>query len=442
MRLIFVAMLVGVLSLSSQAQDVWPQFRGVGSQGIGEDAPTLPEVWSATENVVWKAPIPGLGWSCPIVWKDKIFLTTCVSEEEIESPKAGLYLGGERDAPSETHHWWVYCLDFKSGDVLWKQEVHVGIPQGSRHMKNSFASETPVTDGERVYAYFGNTGLFVFDMDGNKVWEKKFESVKTKAGWGTAASPVVHNGRLYIVNDNESKSYLVALDAKTGDEIWRVDRDEDSNWATPFIWETDKGTYIVTPGSEKNRAYDLDGKPVWELGGSSSITIPTAYEAHGMLILASGFVMDSKKPVWAVRPGATGDITLAEGQESSEFVAWFQPLAAPYNPSTLVYGDYFYVLYDRAHVACFNAKTGEEMYGKERLARGAAFTASPWAYNGKVFCLSEEGDTYVLEAGPEFKLVQTNSIGEMALSSPAIANGSLLLRTANHLFRLEKSSGK
>lgn len=438
-RLVLLPFLVALcLCQPTLAGDTWPQFRGPGSAGVAEEDPNLPEVWSATQNIAWKVPIPGRGWSSPIVWKDKIFITSAVQEGEAEEPQKGLYLGGERPAPENTHRWMVYCLEVNTGKILWEREAHKGVPAGPRHLKNSYASETPVTDGERVYAYFGNTGLFVYDLEGNPKWSKTWDPVEMKAGWGTASSPILYKDRLYIVNDNDTKSYLVALDAKTGDEVWRVDRDEKSNWATPFIWENEKRTEVVTHGSRKTRSYDLDGKPLWEIGGHSKITIPTPFSKFGMLYLASGFVRDTKKPIFAVRPGATGDITLPEGQTSSEFVAWCQPMGAPYNTSPVVYGDTLYVLYDRGFFDAFDAKTGKEHYEQQRLGRGVAFTASPWAYNGKVFCLSEEGETLVFEAGSTFKLLHTNNLGEMTLATPAIANGSLYIRTENNLYRIRK----
>ncbi|NUN95491.1 MAG: PQQ-like beta-propeller repeat protein [Candidatus Omnitrophica bacterium] len=438
-RLILVFALTLLSQLISHAAENWPQFRGPGSRGWAEDNRSLPEVWSATQNVVWSAEIPGMGWSSPIVWGKRVFVTTVIQEGEVEPPKPGLYLGGERDAPESVHHWKVYCLDFDSGKFLWEREAHSGVPQGSRHMKNSYASETPVTDGERVYAYFGNTGLFVYDMEGNPAWSKSWDPVKVKAGWGTAASPVLHGDRLILVNDNDTQSFITALDSKTGKEIWRKDRDEKSNWSTPFIWENEKRTEIVTAGTGLTRSYDLNGELLWSFKGMSKITIPTPFAAFGLLYIASGFILDSHRPVYAIRPGATGDITLPDGAASSEFIAWKDPTLAAYNPSPLVYGDHLYVLYDRGLVACSDARTGEPVHGAERLARGNAYTASPWAYNGKVFCLSEDGETHVIEAGKELNILHSNPLNEMCLATPAIASGSLILRTASRVYRIENS---
>jgi outer membrane protein assembly factor BamB len=244
---------------------------------------------------------------------------------------------------------------------------------------------------------------------------------------------------LYIVNDNEQQSYLAAFDAKTGKEIWRVPRDEPSNWATPFVWENGRRTEIVTSGRRRVRAYDEDGKVLWELGGMSSITIPTPFAKLGLLFLASGYVGDQTRPVYAVRPGASGDISLKPGETANASIAWYLPQGGPYNPSPLVYEDYYYTLLDRGFLTCHDARTGKEIYGRQRIDPAAsAFTASPWAYNGKIFALSEDGDTFVIEAGPQFKLAGKNTLDEMCMATPAIYRSTLILRTASHLYCIRK----
>jgi hypothetical protein len=429
-----------LLAASALVQaDNWPQFRGPQSMGVVADDPKLPEKWSSTENVVWRVDIPGTGWSSPIVWGDRIFLTSVVSTASKEAPKKGLYFGGERGTPTDEHRWLVYCVDFKTGKMLWEREVFRGVPKQSRHLKNSYASETPVTDGERVYASFGNVGIFVFDMNGKPVWSKNFTPVNTLYGWGTAASPVLHQGRLYLVNDNESKSNLTAYDKKTGAVIWAVDRDEPTNWSTPFVWDNGQRVELITTGKKRVRSYDLDGKLLWEFGGMSSLVIPTPFAKHGLLYLSSGYVGDQNRPVYVVKPGAKGDISLPKGQSSSEFIAWYYPQAGPYNPSPLVYGDIYYTLLDRGFFTAHDAKTGKELYGKQRIDPAAgAFTASPWAYNGKIFLLSEDGDTFVVQSGGEYKLIGKNSLDEMCMATPAIAHGNLIIRTSSKLYRIGK----
>jgi outer membrane protein assembly factor BamB len=431
-----------VLSARLEAQENWPQFRGAESLGVATN-PNLPDTWSDTENVAWKTDVKGRGWSSPIVWGDKIFLTTVVNLGKEEEPKKGLYFGGERTKPPESEHQWkVVCLDLDDGRVLWEQMPHQGIPTTTHHIKNSFASETPVTDGQRVYAYFGNVGVFCYDLDGKLLWKKEIEPRKSRYGWGTAASPVVHQDRLYLVNDNDEESYLLALDAKTGEQVFRVERDEKSNWATPYVWKNSQRTEIIVPGTGRNRSYDLEGRPLWELGPMSSITIAMPYSSGDTLYITSGYVLDKNKPVYAIRPGGSGDISLADEATSNEFIAWSQPAAGPYNPSTLLYGDFMYVLYDQGFFACFDALTGLEVYAKKRIPEGRAFTASPWAYDDKVFCLNEDGVTFVIAAGGEFEILHTNKLADddMCMATPAIAGDKLLIRTAARLYCIQKGA--
>jgi outer membrane protein assembly factor BamB len=438
----FLAFGIAALALAGPlagASDQWPQFRG-RSAGVAPDDLALPERWSATENIVWRLDVPGIGWSSPVVWGDHIFVTSAITSGQSEAPKPGLYMGGERPAPTAPHRWMLYDVEFASGKIRWSREVHNGVPAGPKHLKNSYASETPVTDGQRVYVYSGSIGLFVFDMMGTPVWSKPFGPFKTRYGWGTAASPVLHGDRIYVVNDNDEQSFLAAYDKRTGAEVWRVNRAEGTNWATPFVWEHDGRAEIVTSGSDKVRSYDLSGKPLWEFKGMSSISIPTPFERHGLLFISSGYVGDAQRPAYAIRPGASGDISLKPGETSNQFIAWSAPTLAPYNPTPLVYGDYYYTLFDRGFFTCHDARTGKEIYGRQRIAVDASgFTASPWAYNGWIFAMSEDGDTYVIQPGPQFKVVAKNSLGEMTLATPAVSRGSLIIRTASKLYRLMKS---
>jgi len=438
-RNLLVTVVTGFLFVSGvYAQENWPQFRGPNA-GVVEDG-VLPTTWSTTENVAWVIDIPGRAWSSPIVWGDRIFVTSAVSQTEAELPKKGLYLGGNRDKPSDkVHCWMVYCIDFDSGKVLWEKCAHQAVPEHPVHVKNTYASETPVTDGQRVYAYFGNVGLFCYDFDGKELWSKQFGTFKMRYNWGTAASPVLYKDRIYIVNDNDEQSFIVALDKKTGEQIWRTDRNEKSNWATPYIWENKQRSEIITPGTDKIRSYSLDGKLLWELGGASAITIPTPFARHGLLYVTSGFIADKKRPLFAIRPGAKGDITLNDDQNSNQYIAWCQKQGGPYNPTPIVYGDYLYVLLDRGTLNCYDARTGDEIYSKKKIAAGAnAFTASPWANDGKIFCLSEDGDTFVIQAGTEFKVLGCNKLNEMCMATPAAVRGSLIIRTLSKLYRIRR----
>jgi outer membrane protein assembly factor BamB len=420
----------------------WPQFRGPHSDGVVQ-AEKLPSTWDTSHNVLWRVDTAGRGWSSPVVWGNRIFLTTVVRSEQGEEPKKGLYFGGDRpEPPADVHRWRVLCLDLETGDTLWDYLAHEGSPASAIHLKNSFASETPVVDERRLYAYFGNLGMFCLSHDGTPIWSMPIEPRKMRFGWGTAASPALDDGVLYVVNDNEVASTMMAIDAATGKEKWTVERDEPSNWATPFVWANDQRTEIVTSGHVV-RSYDTAGKPLWQLqNDDSSIIIPTPFATNGLLYVASGYVNDRLKPVYAIRPGAAGDITLAEDATANEHIAWSQPKAGPYNTSPLVYEGRLYVLLDRGFFACYDAVTGKEIYGRQRLPEGRAFTASPWAYDGQIFCLNEYGTTFVIKTGPTYELLHTNTLDEdaMCMATPAIAGNKLLIRTETGLYCLQEGS--
>jgi len=428
----------------------WQQFRGPQA-GVAPDDPRLPDTWTTTENVAWRIDIPGHSWSSPIVWADHVFVVTAVNTKTPNQPLnpvvtylarslGGTMSGADITRPTDEHRWTLYDIDVRTGRIRWERQIQAALPQQPVHQKNSYASETPVTDGERVYVYLGYAGLFAFDMNGAPVWSKPIDAPRMRTGWGTAASPVLHNGRLYIVNDNEDRSFIAAFDARTGAPLWRTAReDERSNWATPFVWQNEQRTEIVTTGTRKVRSYDTNGNLLWELAGMTSIHAVTPVAGHGLLFVSSGYFPDNPRPTYAIRPGARGDISLKATETSNEFIAWSNPTLAPAYPSPLVLGDQYYTLMDRGFLTSNDPRTGKEIYGRQRIAADSGtFTASPWAYNGKIFAISEDGDTFVMQAGPSFKLLGRNPLDEMTLASPAVANGSLFIRTATKLYRITK----
>ena len=418
--------------------DNWPQFRGPQA-GVVADDPALPDSWSTTENIVWKANIPGAGWSSPIVWGDHVFVTAAISGGDIDPPKPGLYGPTMVATPTSPLRWMLYDFDFRTGKLRWEREAKSAVPSGAKHLKNSYASETPTTDGERVYAYFANVGLFAFDMAGTPLWSKPMGPFTLRNGWGSGASPILHRDRLYLVNDNDGQSFIAAYNKVTGAEIWRVARNEGTNWTTPFVWENERRTEIVTAGSDRIRSYGLDGTLLWELSGMSTIAIPTPFARHGLLFVSSGYVADQLRPAYAIKAGASGDMSLKPGETGNAFIAWSHPTLGAYNPSAIVHGDYYYTLYDRGFLTCHDAKTGKEIYSRQRITADASgFTSSPWAYNGKIFAMSEDGVTFVIQAGPEFKVIGQNALDEMTLASPAVAGQSLIVRTASKLYRIAK----
>ncbi|MBI2823223.1 MAG: PQQ-binding-like beta-propeller repeat protein [Planctomycetia bacterium] len=403
-----------------------------------------PERWSATENVAWKTDLAGLGWSSPIVWGKRVYVTTCVNTGQTREPRKGLYIedvDANKYPPEKNEHLWkVYCLDLDSGSIVWERQAHKGIPAKPHHLKNTLASETPTTDGERVYALFGNVGLFCYDMDGQLLWTHKIAPRDTRYGWGTAMSPVIHKDRLYLVNDNEEKSSFMALDKRTGAVIWEVPRDEQTNYSTPFVWENPQRTEIVISGINWATSYDLDGKELWKIKGKSILAIPTPFERFGLLYVTSGHVLWGENRLYAVKPGAAGDLSPTDDGPLSEHLAWYQK-AGPYHPTPLIIGDNLYMLLDRGFMACYNAKTGETIYDKKRIPNGRAFTSSPWSYAGKLFCLNEDGVTFVIEPSSDFKILYTNELAEddMCMATPVIVGDRLLLRSSARVYCLQEN---
>lgn len=415
----------------------WPQYRGANADGLGLGA-TLPETWSATENVVWKAEIPGWGWSSPIVWGKRIFVTSAVGEQELPTPHVGGYPGGHLQ-DNDVHRWMLYCLDFETGKVLWEREAHKGLPKEKRHPRNSYASETPVTDGERVIAYFANHGVFSYSMDGEPQWQHPYEAYPMRDGWNTGTSPVLAGERVFIQNDNDQASFLEALDKRTGKSLWRVPREERSTWSTPFYWKNDQREELVTIGSNKIRSYHpADGSLLWELQGTSGLVSITPMAQDGLLYAGAGYHYG---PLYAIKPGASGDISLKSGETGNPWVAWYQRRGSSIHPCYLVSKGRLYVCYDSGLFASYDAKTGAEIIPKQRLeTQGGRFYASPWAYHGRLFMLNENGDTWVLEEGDEFKLLRKNSLGDVAWATPAIAGGSLFIRTYRTLYRFQQKA--
>jgi outer membrane protein assembly factor BamB len=370
--------------------------------------------------------------------------------------------------PDAVYKWEVYCLNAADGKVLWKQTAFEGKPTISKHASNTYATETPVTDGKRVYAYFGMTGVICYDFAGKELWKAHLGSYRMGMGHGTGSSPVLDGGRLFIQCDNEEKSFLVALNAETGKELWRAPRTERSGWCTPLVWKNKVRTEVVCLGSPKVRSYDpATGKQLWELGnlnGQPKAT-PVAspeflYVGMGGFGAMGGFgggggggrfggeeggggrFGGGGKPLFAIKAGASGDITLKGGAKSNDGVAWQLPQAGPSTASPLLYEGRLYILEERGGIlSCYVAKTGKKVY-KERLQGARGFTSSPWAYDGKVFCLDDEGKTFVVKAGPKFELLGKNELKEMFWSSPGMVRGDLLLRGVDHLYCIRSKGGE
>jgi outer membrane protein assembly factor BamB len=441
----------------------WPRFRGPDANPVATSG-KLPEKWSKTENVEWAAEIPGRGWSSPIVNGRRVFLTTVTTEGKSKQPQIGTEYSNEyvaelvkqglsekevlervtaRDIelPKEVMlHYFLYCLDIQTGKVIWKQEFHSGRPPGGRHRKNSFASETPVTDGTLVYVYVGNLGLYAYDMNGAQVWRTPLDAYPIYLDFGTGGSPALWGDMLVIVNDNEKQQFIAAFDRKTGKPLWRTNRDlaakgggppQRSGWVTPFVWKNPQRTEVVTVGPGVAVSYDLEGKELWRLSGMAATPVPSPFAYEGLLYVNGG----RGKALVAIKPGASGDITPGEDGKLDEFIAWSQARGGTYLPTEVAYEGALYVLSEIGILSRFEAKTGKLTY-RSRIEGGGAFTSSPWAYNGEVFCLSEEGKTFVIAAGEKFELLHVNLLDEMAQATPAIVGDRLLLRTESRLYSI------
>jgi outer membrane protein assembly factor BamB len=434
----------------ASADDEWPRFRG-SNGGVAADHPSLPDQWGPAQNIVWKIDVPGRSWSSPVIWGDHVFVTTAINTLEAESllpvasyvsrSNGGAMTFMDVSKPSAPHRWVLYDVHLKTGRIRWERVAHTGVPAKSRHLKNSYAAETPVTDGERVYVYFGDVGLFAYDMDGKLLWSRPMDALEMQTGFGHAASPVVDDSRVYIVNDNEEQSFIAAYDKRTGVQVWRVDRKEASNWTTPLVWKNDLRTEIITAATGGVRSYDVNGRLLWQFTGMSTFAVPSPLASGGVLYVMSGYTASALRPAYAIRAGATGDISLKPDQTSNEYIIWADRTLGTFHPSPLVYRGCYYVLHDRGFLTCNDPGTGKPIYPRQRISNDTAtFTASPWAYNGKVFALSEDGDTFVFQSGPEFKVLGKNSLNEMALATPAVAGGSLVIRTVSKLYRISTSS--
>lgn len=444
----------------------WPQFRGPESNPAVVKGVHPPDRWSKTDNVEWVAEIPGRGWSSPIVNGKRVFVTTVVTEGKSKAPQKGTEYSNEYAAelvkqglsmdevlkrvtardielPDEVNlHYWLYCLDVESGKTLWKTEYHTGKPPGGRHRKNSFASETPVTDGKFVYLYAANLGLWAYDMSGKQAWHAALDAYPVYLDFGTGASPALVGNLLVIVNDNEKQQFVAAFDKTTGKQVWRTDRKlsssvggppQHSGWVTPYVWKNADRTEIVTVGPGVAVSYDTNGKELWCLSGLAATPIPMPF-AYGELLYVNG---GRTRGLYAIKPGAHGDLTSAEDGKLNPSVTWAQAKGGTYIPTEVAYAGGLYVLGETGILSRYDATTGSVTY-RSRVEVGGAFTSSPWAYDGKVFCQSEDGKTYVVAAGEKFELLRANELDEMAQATPAIVADRLLLRTESRLYSIRE----
>lgn len=410
----------------------WPQFRGEHAAGVA-DSQNLPGDW----NVAWKTEIPGLGHSSPIVWGDRVFLTTAISSDKdflFES-----VLNGKVDMRTDaaSQQWRVFCLDRKSGKILWERLASEGVPNIHRHPHNSYASETPATDGEHVVVSFGSQGLYCYNFKGDLLWKKDLGVIHAgkhnnpEYTWGTASSPVIYGKKAIVLCDSLGDGYLAAFDVNTDREVWRTKRESNPSWSTPGIFEGQ----VVVNAALLIQGYDLEtGKELWRLGPSSTNTTPTPVFGEGLMFVANGY--NPIKPIYAVKPGARGDLTLKGDTTSSDAVAWSDMRNGPYMATPLLYRGVLYVVSTNGVMTAFEARTGKQFYQK-RIAPGG-YTSSPIASDGRVYVGDEEGNLFVVKAGEEFEIVGKKDFGEVLMATPAISQGMMVVRTQHRVWGIGK----
>ncbi len=442
MRAKVLALAAGLplLILAAMAAD-WPQFRGPGASGVGDGAKP-PVHWDASKgtNIVWTAEIPGLANSSPVVWGDRVFITTAISSDAKQTFRTGLYGDTDPVADSSPHKWKVLALDKKTGKILWEQTAHEGVPKTKWHPKSSQASPSPVTDGTVVVAYFGSEGLYAYSTEGKLLWKKDVGLQNAgwffdpDSEWGAASSPVVYRHTVILQCDRQKDSFIAAFDLKDGKELWRTARAEIPSWGTPTIVQDKVHTEVATNGTKAIRGYDAGtGKQLWTLGPNSEVTCTTPVSSHGLIFVTAGY--PPVQPIYAIKVGSSGDLTLKDGKESSTAIAWSKQRGGVYLPSTIVYGEHLYTVGNNGILTAYAAKTGTRVY-QQRVGEGGSFVASPIAAGGKLYITGEDGDVYVVKAGPQYELLAKNTIGEPALATPALAGDLLIVRGARHLFAI------
>ncbi len=423
-----------------KAPENWASFRGNRASGVA-DGQFPPTVWNAAEslNIAWKTPIQGLAHSSPIVWDDRIFVTTAISSDSSAEYRVGLFGDVDPAGDMSKHIWRIYCVDKNNGDIIWQHTPYEGMPRTSRHIKASQANSTPATNGKYVVALFGSEGLCCYDLDGNLVWKKDLGVLD--AGWffdddivwGHASSPVIYKDRVIVQCDRSSDSYIAAYELDSGKQIWRTARNEIPSWGTPTVVDGARRE-VVTNGSRFVRAYDpLTGDELWRHKMDSEITVATPVASQDLVYVTAGY--PPNRPVIAIRTGGTGDITIADTAESAPYVAWRKKRGGTYMPTPIVYDGYLYTCSNNGILTCYEARTGKQMYRERVAGRGGyAFSASPIAANGKLYVTSEEGDVFVVRTGPRFELIAQNHVGEVCMATPAISDGMLFIRGQHHLF--------
>jgi outer membrane protein assembly factor BamB len=429
-----------VLPVAGTSASSWPSFRGPQASGVVEGQ-NLPDKWdvSTGENILWRTPIPGLSHSSPVVWGDRIFVTTAVSSDPNATFRPGLYGDGDASDDRSRHRWVVYAIDKHSGKILWERVAYEGRPVDKRHIKSTYASSTPTSDGRVVVAWFGSQGIFAYDVNGNLRWKVDLGRLDLGAydiptfEWGPASSPIIWNNLVLLQCDTQLDSFIIALNADTGETVWRTERQELPSWGTPTVAMTPSGPELVTNASNYIRGYDpRSGKELWKLGRSSKITAPTPIFGDGVFVVASGRAPE--RPLYVVRPGSRGDLTLPQGATQSSAIVWSRTGRGSYMPTPIIYGGLLYVLANNGVLDAYNLRTGDEVYRQRLPVIGSGFSASPVAADGKIYLSNEDGEILVIGAGATFRHIATNSMGELLMATPALSEGVMYVRSSASLF--------
>jgi outer membrane protein assembly factor BamB len=417
----------------------WPSFRGPGASGIGAGQ-GMPTSWDgeAKENIRWRTPIPGIALSSPVIWGDRIFISTAASEDADSTFRTGLYGDVDSVEDDSTHSFRLYALDRDSGEILWQREASSAVPKVKRHLKSSHANPTPVTDGQRVVVHFPSEGLHCYDLDGKELWHKDLGILGSgwfydaSYEWGFASSPILHDGRVLIQADIYQGSFVAAFDLETGKELWRTAREEIPSWSSPNVLPAPGGKAELVTNGSTIRGYDVvSGEELWTLSPNSEVVVGTPVVADGLAYVTGGY--PPARPIYALKPGGKGDLTLAEGETSGPSIEWSVARGGTYIPTPIVYRGILYMLHNNGRLAAHDAKTGEEIY-KERVGSGSSFSSSPVAADGRLYMTSEEGTTFVLRAGRTYEALGENSLGEVVMSTPAISDGLLVIRAMHHVY--------
>jgi uncharacterized protein (TIGR01244 family) len=424
----------------ANAAGSWPSFRGPNASGVAEGQ-NLPDKWDAKtgENILWRTPVPGLAHSSPVIWGNRVYVTSAVSSDPKATFRPGLYGDGDASKDHSTHKWMIYALNKRTGKIAWERVAFEGEPREKRHIKATYANSSPATDGRIVVAWFGSQGVFAYDVDGRFLWKVDMGRIDLGAydiptfEWGSASSPIIWKDLVILQCDTQTDSFIVALNANTGETVWKTDRDEIPSWGTPTVATTSRGEELIANASNFIRGYDpRTGKELWRLGKSSKITAPTPIFADDVLVVASG--RGPERPIFVVKAGARGDLTLPDGKTSSDAVIWSRTGRGSYMPTPLIYKGILYVLANNGTFDAYNLKTGEEVYRQRLPLVGNGFSASPIAADGKIYLPNEDGDILVISAGEKFAHVATNSMGELLMATPALSDGVMYVRTAQSLF--------